>query len=106
MVSERVILSEQQFNRLDLLLSAIGNALWAINDQLKPLDNAINNQTTEITKWQSLQVQAIETGFTLVTEALKQQGGPDVQQQIDQLTNRVGSQEAALQDAVDRQKGS
>ena len=48
-----------QFARLDLLLSAIGNALWAINDQLKPLDNAINNNTTEVTKWLAVVAESI-----------------------------------------------
>jgi hypothetical protein len=65
-----VTIEASQFNRLDLLFSTIINALWAINEQLKPIDNAINNQTTEITKWQSLQKEAIEAGFEKVAQAI------------------------------------
>ncbi len=67
---ELVTIDAAQFNRLDLLLSLIGNALWAINEQLKSLDNAINNQTTEITKWQSLQSDEIKSELALVAEAI------------------------------------
>lgn len=67
---ELVTIDQQQFVRLDEILSLINNALWDINDQLKPIDHAVDNQTTEITKWQSLQAQAIEAGFKLVAEAI------------------------------------
>lgn len=67
---ELVTISPQQFNRLDLLLAAIGNALWAINDQLKPIDNAIKENTKETTKWQSIQKDSMQAGFMLVAEAI------------------------------------
>lgn len=72
MLSDRelVTFNAEQFARLDLLLSVIGNAIWAVNEQLKPIDNAINKQTTEITKWQSLQLDEIKAGFKLVAEAV------------------------------------
>lgn len=67
---EQVKFDPAQFARLDLLLAVVGNALWAIHEQLKPIDNAINKQTVEITKWQSLQTDAFQAGFALVAEAL------------------------------------
>lgn len=56
---ELITIKHEQFARLDLLLATIANALWAINDQLKPIDNAINSQTTEQTKWLAIIAEAI-----------------------------------------------
>jgi hypothetical protein len=67
---ELVTFDSKQFARLDLQLGAIGNALWEINDKLIPIDNAINAQTVEITKWQSIQNESIIAGFALVAEAI------------------------------------
>jgi len=53
------IIDVQSGSHLDTLLSGILNALWAINDQLKPLDNAIDNNTTEVTKWLGVVAEAI-----------------------------------------------
>jgi hypothetical protein len=55
---------------LDLLVAVIGNAIWAINDQLKPIDNAINHQATDITKWLAIQNETIQTGFSDIVEAI------------------------------------
>lgn len=67
---EQVSIDPEQFARLDLHLGTIANALWAIHEQLKPIDNAINKQTAEITKWQGIQNDSIIAGFALVAEAL------------------------------------
>lgn len=48
-----------QWNQLITVLTAISNGLWAINDQLKPLDNAIDNNTKEVTKWLGAIAEAI-----------------------------------------------
>lgn len=58
------------FVALETILTAINNALWAINDQLKPLDNALANQTTEVTKWQGTQNDTNRAGFDKVAEAI------------------------------------
>lgn len=73
---ELVSFDAGQFAQLNTLLNAAVNALWSISDQLKPIDNAINKQTTEITKWQSLQLDEIKQGFKLVAEALKNANPP------------------------------
>jgi hypothetical protein len=67
---ELVQIEPSQFNRIDLLLETVTNALWEINDKLKPIDDAIDNQTLEITKWQSIQNESIIAGFALVAEAI------------------------------------
>ena len=67
---ELVTIEAQQFVEILRTLTAFSNALWDINDQLKPLDNAIDKQTLEITKWQSIQNESIVAGFALVAEAI------------------------------------
>ncbi len=56
---ELVVIDSKQHAELIGVLTAISNGLWAINDQLKPLDNAINTNTTEISKWVSVVAEAI-----------------------------------------------
>lgn len=67
---ELVSFDAAQFNRLNTLLNTVINALWAINDQLKPIDNATDNQTIEITKWLAIQNESIIAGFAQVAEAI------------------------------------
>lgn len=67
---ELITIQSQQFAQLATMLTAISNALWAINDQLKPIDNVLNKQTLETTKWQSIQNESIIAGFALVAEAV------------------------------------
>lgn len=56
---ELVQFDAQQFAQLQTVLTAIGNGLWAINDQLKPINDAIDNQTTDTTKWLALVAETI-----------------------------------------------
>ena len=59
---ELIFINPDQFERWQTNLVAISNALWAVNDQLKPLDNAINQQTDTIDDLvAAVQQQTLET---------------------------------------------
>jgi len=64
------IIDIQSGSPLDTRLGEFGNALWAINDQLKPIDNAINNHSDNVGKWLSTINDTISAGFTSVVEAI------------------------------------
>ena len=64
------IIDIQSGSPLDTRLGEFGNALWAINDQLKPIDNAINNHSENVGKWLSTINDTISAGFTSVVEAI------------------------------------
>ena len=74
---ELVTIDAAQWAKFDQLMVLLGNALWAINDQLKPLDNglaslteAVDAQTKEVTKWLAIQNETMSAGFELVAEAI------------------------------------
>src|SRR5262245_15823104 len=67
---ELVTIEREQFAELITALTAISNGLWAINDQLKPVDNAISNAAQEITKWQGIEVESLNAGFESVAAAI------------------------------------
>jgi len=63
---ELVRIEPEQLAQLIAVLTAQNNALWAINDQLKPLDNgldslteAVDAQTKDVTKWLGVVAEAI-----------------------------------------------
>ncbi len=90
---ELVTLNSTQFARLDAQLGAIANALWAINDQLKPVDNAINNNTTEVTKW-----------LGVIAEVIGKSTDASVQEQVDALVAQLNASTTKLEDAVEDSK--
>jgi hypothetical protein len=65
-----------QFKQFDQGIDAVSGAVNRLADRIGPVDKdatlhqAITDLTTEITKWQSIQVDAINAGFALVAEAI------------------------------------
>src|SRR6476646_8830517 len=60
------IIDIQSGSQIDLRLGEFGNALWAVNDQLKPIDNAINNHSDNTAKWLATINDTISAGFAAV----------------------------------------
>lgn len=70
---ELIIINQDQFERWMTNLVAVSNATWGVKDEIKPIDDAINNtnlalndlidavnqQTLETTKWLALIAEAI-----------------------------------------------
>lgn len=60
---ELVTINPEQWERLLTDIVALSNAVWGVKD-------VVAHQTTEITKWQSIQNETIRAGFASVAEAI------------------------------------
>jgi hypothetical protein len=60
------IIDVQPGSQLDMRLGELSNALWDINDQLKPIDDAINDHSENTGKWLSTINDTISAGFAAV----------------------------------------
>lgn len=67
---ELVTIDKEQWERLLTDLVATSNAIWGVKDKLKPLDNAINNQSENLAKWLATINDSISAGFDKVVEAI------------------------------------
>jgi len=63
---ELVTINKEQWERHLTDLVAISNAVWGVKDELKPLDNAINNHSHNVGKWLGAINDTISAGFAAV----------------------------------------
>lgn len=106
---ELVTLNSTQFNRLDLLLQAGANALWAINEQLKTGNSnaeiltAINNLNRKVDEFMSTQeerlrgvktkLDAIQTGVDKIQSQLAdlKANNPELEDEISAIEATAGA---------------
>jgi hypothetical protein len=63
---ELVTIDKEQWNQLLTSVVTLSNAIWGVKDELKPLDNAINNQSENLGKWLATINDTISAGFDKV----------------------------------------
>ncbi len=73
---ELVTINPEQWERLLTDLVTLTNAGWGIRDELRPLDNAIDNHAIEVTKWLGSINDTLGAGLAEVARAIREQQPP------------------------------